>query len=428
MQRALREEGMALVEPLQPERLQRLVHRYCPPSIGNLFATPRSGQANGLEWWTELTGQPRALAELSPQEQEALKKRATQRLSALDNLIGELENRGDEAATALRQLPTTPNTEQLYSVNGEPLLIRWVPTVATGATPAAARPTVAAPLKPAATQTTTLWWWRRTRWLVPFLLLPLLGLALLGFWLAFSYWDRFKLPWLNNDTQVLPFACRADSPPPPEFFTIFDTSGSMNLNIETTQEDERWFFDMPDLLRQLRANDPRMQRLMAGPSRLDVAQGGFTGLINAIDPDIDIGLITYQGCEMPVMQGVFSAEQRPQLVAGIHQLTAYAGTPLAASLLQAARAVDGQQRDAIILAFVDGADGCGQNHCAVAQEIASRQPRLKINVVDISNSGLSDCIAQQTGGRVFGSQDADMINTMLMDAGREALSDEYCRL
>ncbi|GEN26481.1 hypothetical protein HVA01_01270 [Halovibrio variabilis] len=422
MQRVLREEDLALAESHQPERLQTLVYRYCPPSIGNLFALPRDGNSGALEWWTELAGQPRHFTELPLAEQEALKQRLDQRLSALGNLITELEKRGEPAAAELRKLPTTPDTSNLYAVNGEPLLIRWVPTE-SASIPASVPSPATAPLPSAAVKPTSS---ASRRWVIPLLLPLLAGLALLGLWLAFTHWERFSLPWQPSDAKALPFACRNDDTPPPEFITIFDTSGSMNLNIQTSMEDEQWLFNMPDFLRELRANDPRVQRMMAEPSRLTIAQHAFSDLVQAIDPDVDIGLVTYQGCEATIGHGVFNAEQRPQLIEGVHGLAANDGTPLAASLLRAAGMVDGKERDAVILAFVDGADGCGQNQCAVAQDIASRQPRLRVNVVDISNSGLSNCIAEQTGGRVFGSQDAELISTMLKEAGRETLSEEYC--
>ncbi|OJA05829.1 VWA domain-containing protein [Halomonas sp. QHL1] len=427
MQRVLREEGLSLAEPQQPERLQRLVYRFCPPSIGNLFALPRVGNSGALEWWTELSGQPRHLNELPVDEQEALLQRLNQRLSALGNLIAELEKRGEPAASDLRKLPNSPDTNNLYSVNGEPLLIRWVPMLSTSAPSNAISPNAtlgpqsasvssasSAPAKP------------QRRWVIPLLLPLLAGLALLGLWLAFTHWDRFSLPWPRSESETLPIACRNDDTPTPEFVTIFDTSGSMNLNIQTSMEDEQWFFNMPDFLRELRVNDPRMQRLMSGPSRLTIAQHAFSDLVQAIDPSVDIGLVTYQGCESTVVHGIFSAEQRPELLEGVHRLAADDGTPLAASLIRAAGMVDGKERDAVILAFVDGADGCAQNQCAIAQDIARRQPRLRVNVVDISNSGLSNCIAEQTGGRVFGSQDAELISTMLIDAGRDALSEDYC--
>lgn len=420
MQRILRDEGHVLVDPQQPAHRQALIHRYCPPSIGHLFATPREGRTGGLEWWTELPGQPRRLDELTGGEQAALKARLSQRLAALEGLIAELERRGDPAAAELRALPMSPAPDTLYSVGGEPLLIRWTPIASKpGATQAPTPTRAAVPRAPAPAR-------RQRRCVLP-LWLPLLGaMALLGLWLALYQWDRLSFFWPGHEEPVEPFACRDDDVPPPEFVAIFDTSGSMNLNISASKEDEQWFFGMPELVRAMRTNDARVQRLMASPSRLEVAQDAFAELVGAIDPGIDIGLVTYRGCGVPVVQGNFTAAQRPKLIDGVLSLKADDGTPLAASLRRAAEMVDGVDRDAVILAFVDGADGCNENQCEVARDIASRQPRLRVNVVDISGSGLSNCIAEQTGGRVFGSQDTRVITGMLKDAGREALNATYC--
>ncbi|MGM1052595.1 MAG: hypothetical protein ACQEXO_09400 [Pseudomonadota bacterium] len=209
MQLILRDAGHALVDPQQPARRQGLVHRYCPPSIGNLFAIARKGGAGGLEWWTELPGQPRRLDELTAAEQVALQGQLAQRLLALENLIGELERRHDPAAAELRELPTTAAPDTLYSVGGEPLLIRWVPVVPIGAaTPAAgAAPRPPVPTPPPATRP-------RRRWVIP-LLLPLLSvLALLGLWLAFQHRERFSLPWPQSRTPAETVSSRdADTPP-----------------------------------------------------------------------------------------------------------------------------------------------------------------------------------------------------------------------
>lgn len=422
MQRLLRDEGYALADPQQPAQCQAMIHRHCPPSIGNLFAIAREGRSGGLEWWTELPGQPQHFEAISPAEQARLKERLNQRLAALGSLVEELARRGDAAVDTLRALPTQPGEDTLYSVGGDPVLIRWAPvrSLAAPAPVASAASAAAAPPPPPVAPS------KRRRWVVP-VMLPLLlgGLALLGLWLGLQH-GRFALPWPSGQDEVVPIACRNDATPAPEFVTIFDTSGSMNLHISASFEDELWFFGMSDLGRALRAGDPRMQRLAAHPSRLDVAQDAFAELVRDIDPTVDIGLITYRGCEAPIVQGMFTADQRPRLVAGIRALEANDGTPLAASLQQAAAMVDGKERDAVILAFVDGADGCEQNQCAIARDIASQQPRLRVNVVDISNSGLSDCIADETGGRVFGSKDADAIAAMLKDAGREALSAAHC--
>ncbi|GKW50444.1 VWA domain-containing protein [Halomonas sp. NCCP-2165] len=422
MQRLLRDEGYALVDPELPRRQQALIHRHCPPSIGNLFALPRKGRDGGLEWWSELPGQPCPVTALSAAEQARLMERLSQRLAALGSLIDELERRGDPAAQALRDLPTQAAEANLYSVGGDPVVIRWASLreIATPP-PAAHQATPTAPPPPQAPA-------QRRRWLLVPVMLPVLlvGMALLGVWLALHHWGPISLPWPSRADEVMPMACRGDDAPPPQFVTIFDTSGSMNLHIGASLEDERWFFDMSDRQRERYAKTPRVRQLFAGPSRLEIAKPAFAELVRAIDPEIDIGLVTYRGCMAPRVHGTFAADERPRLMQGVNELIANDGTPLGDSLRRAAQLVDGQERDAVILAFVDGADGCGRDQCAIAQEIARQQPRLRINVMDISNSGQSDCIAEATGGRVFGSQDADAVSDMLKDAGREALNASHC--
>ena len=66
--------------------------------------------------------------------------------------------------------------------------------------------------------------------------------------------------------------------------------------------------------------------------------------------------------------------------------------------------------------FVDGDDGCNQNVCKVAQTIATEQPRLRVNVVNIGDSSLSDCIAENTGGSIYSSRNASDLADALKEA------------
>lgn len=101
------------------------------------------------------------------------------------------------------------------------------------------------------------------------------------------------------------------------------------------------------------------------------------------------------------------------------------GTPLAASLRHAAARVDGVDKEAIIILFIDGEDGCGENVCALSRQIAQQQPRLKINVVDVSGNGLSSCAAELTGGRIYSSQDITQIDDFFVQAAAE-LANSNC--
>lgn len=209
MQRLLRDRDHALVDPELPGRQQVLIHRHCPPSIGNLFATPREGRDGCLEWWSELPGQPRPFAVLSASEQARLKERLTQRLAALGSLIDALERRGDSAASALQALPTHPTEENLFSVGNEPVVIRWAPLRAVATpSPAAHQASPTAPPPPQAPVQ------RRRGLLVP-VMLPLLlgGLALLGLWLAFQHGSGISSLWPPVERSIEPLDPRDQAEP-----------------------------------------------------------------------------------------------------------------------------------------------------------------------------------------------------------------------
>lgn len=431
MQRILRDTQAMLGGTFESYKSKiALIHRHFPPSIGNIYAIPRNGKDDTLEWWTELPGQPIRFDDLRDKEKTALLSCYEQRQQSLGRLADELERRGDaDAAESLKTLMGSADTQHLYSINGEPVVIRWgggMEEVKTSIVtpPPPKTPTVAPPA--AAPSRRRLFW--LLLWILPLILLLILG------WLLFLLWplDRYWPSWFGSpsSTVAVPYACREEGKDlPPEFVVIFDTSGSMNLNILATLEDEIWYFGMSEFQQMLLRNmgNERLLALESGSSRLDVAKDAVSRIVSQLHPDIDMGLITYAGCGHPVQQGVFSVEQRDQLIAGIQTLHAGDGTPLAESLVAASELVDGQGRDAVILAFVDGTDGCEQDQCQVAAEIARNQPRLTINVVDVSSGGLSNCLAEQTGGTVFTSQDSGEVAQMLKDASYQLLDESYCQ-
>ncbi|MGV2836799.1 vWA domain-containing protein, partial [Pseudomonas shirazensis] len=118
--------------------------------------------------------------------------------------------------------------------------------------------------------------------------------------------------------------------------------------------------------------------------------------------------------------------QRPALISGIEGLVPNDGTALSASLDLAAKSMNGRDRDGVIVMFVDGADGCGEDVCAVAQRIAQEQPRLRVNLVNISNNSLANCIADSTGGRVYSGDNAVQVAAALKQASQEVSSSNNC--
>ena len=407
MQRITRDEHASPTGLGALEAKIALILKHFPPSVASVYAIPRIGSGQVLEWWSELGGQPTRFHDLSEAQQAALLARYHQRQASLGLLADELVARGEaEQAASLRGLIGPPDLNNLYSINGDPVVVRWglKPPAPAAVTPPAAgpRPVVVRRL------------WRGWPWL--FLGLLLLGLLLWALW-------HWRLPPMNLWSNSSSYACRAKAPShqelPPEFVVILDTSGSMNLNINATKADEDWYFGTrptPD------DDDPRTVKIFSPNTRLDVAKASLSRMINNLHPDIDTRLMTFAGCFQQPDHGVFTAAQRPQLIAGIQGLHANEGTPLAASLKKAARKVDGRDRDAVIVMFVDGDDGFDQNVCKVAQNIAIEQPRLHVNVVNIGDSSLSNCIAENTGGSIYSSRNASDLADALQ-AATQAVSE-----
>lgn len=391
-----------------------LLHRYFPPSVASLYAIPRTGGEETLQWWSELGGQPLQYRNLNTTAQQALVARYTQRQQAIRLLAAELQSRGQgEDAQALSTLIGAPDLDNLYSLNEEPVIIRWgLPLPATPATSLSAAKKQTP--QPTATMLPRRWWLRMP---LRLLALPLLLLLL---WLLWTW--RGGLWNLIRPAHVSSYACEAGAAAP-DFVVVLDTSGSMNLNINTSAEDEVW---MNTVSGKLPDSNPRKARLLAEPTRLTVAKQAFGTMIDHLHPDIATRLITFQGCERTVDHGVFAPNAREQLITGVNQLDAVDGTPLTASLIQAASKVDGRFKDAVVVMFVDGEDGCDQNACKVSARIASQQPRLRVNLVNISDSELSNCIAENTGGRVYAASEASEVQRMLREATEEVASSPDC--
>jgi len=408
MQRVTRDTRPAQDDPRVLEQAMAIIVRHFPASIAHLYATPRTGQDGVREWWSPLEGQPQRYHDLTGEQQATLLRVYDQRQDALRQLVGELKERGQEQeASVLRALIGPANLEHLYSVNGEPLLVRWAQPAPVKPAPVAAAPVPAPRL-------------RRWIWL-PWFLLPLLGLLLLALalWFGWPYLQR----WYEQ-REPAKFACMKDDQAlPPEFSVVLDTSGSMLLSVAATAEDEQWFFQN---IADPAIDQARVAEVTRAPVRIDVAKQSLKQMVDDLHPAIDTRFITFDGCRAPLDHGLFTPAQRPALISGIEGLVPNDGTALSASLELAAKSMNGRDRDGVIVMFVDGADGCGEDVCAVAQRIAQEQPRLRVNLVNISNNSLANCIADSTGGRVYSGDNAVQVAAALKQASQEVSSSNNC--
>jgi hypothetical protein len=476
MQRVIRDahatsEGMSALQAKVA-----LIQKHFPPTVASLFAIPRMGSGDVLEWWTELGGQPTPYADLNEDAQRRLLETYEVRQTSLGQLADELQKRGQPTeAEDLRSLLGTPELDKLYSLNGEPLVVRWnqrppkpiVPPVVPVVPPSRRGWWIAAALLALLLLLLALWlWWFLHR--EPVVVVPPVAPVAPVVTPVEKPVEPVPEPVVEPEPEAKPapvpeptpepvpepkpvpapepkpvpppkpvvaapppaptldnFACRKNAPNAeiPQFVVVLDTSGSMNLNIKSVKADEDWYFGS-DLNKLLDPN--RTMRLTAKPSRMDVAKDSLASMINGLDPKIDTRLITFAGCERTPDRGVFKFGDRPRLINGIRGLVPDDGTPLADSLARAASTVDGRNNDAVIVMFVDGEDGCGQDVCAVSRRIAREQPRLRVNVVKIGAGGPSRCIAENTGGRVYNSTNAAELSNQLKQASKEVSSSAKC--
>lgn len=417
MQRVLRDTHASQSAATALEQTVALIRQHFPPSIAHLYAIPRQGRDGVLEWWSELAGQPHLFATLDRDRQAALLERYDQRQAAVEQLAQELERRGQaSASTALRTLIGPPDLNNLYSINDEPLVIRWgqLPPVASPPPPVPLpipEPPLARPT-PAPVATVVAVERRRLR-LWPWLLLGLLLALLYGLYLS---WPALYQRW--QDYRQATQTCTPGSTfEPSEFAVVLDTSGSMDTRIRVKREDDPWYMT-------LLAKIPIVEELLpsSGPkrvTRMDVAKTSLTSVIENLDDGVAMRLVTFEGCGRPLDHGVFDQRQRAGLLDKVAALKARGGTALGDSLGAAALTMNGRDRDGVIVMFVDGRDSCGTSVCEVSEQIAQRQPRLRINVVNISAATGSNCAASNTGGRVYTANDAAAVAEALKQASLE---------
>ncbi|MGE8397488.1 MAG: vWA domain-containing protein, partial [Comamonas sp.] len=377
---------------------------------------------------TELQGQPVAFKDLSAQEQQKLLQVVRQRLDAVQQLSNKLAASGQaQEAQALQSLLGQPDTANLWSVHGEPLITAW----GQAAAPAeVAQPEVVPPVVPPApvaldTDRKRRPWWL---WLLPLLLLLLL--LLLGLWYLFSIgklaWPERAAPTVQvKEAEDAPFQCRKNGVPP-DFVMIVDTSGSMDVNINVSEKDEQWFFygNRTRLDNVLQAD--RIAKIHSEPKRMTIAKQALSQVVENMHPAITTNVLTFGKCGQIFHHGAYNSAQRGSLANIVRSLPADGATPIAHSLRHAAKLVDGKDKDAVVLLFVDGEDGCGEDVCQVSSALHQQKPKLRINVVNISDKPMSNCVAENTGGRVYAAKDANTLVQHLTAAANEVMNKEDC--
>jgi len=231
--------------------------------------------------------------------------------------------------------------------------------------------------------------------------------------------------------------CPEERPPElaPEMVIVFDASGSMDISLLATQEEIRRASSvqgMAHILSQalLGKNAPvpdTMARIYREPKRITAARQATSTVVEQLPSDVNAGLVLVESCPAARSVGFFPPGKRRELLGRIGNITPVEGTPLADGIAKAGALLDGVNRESVILVVSDGEESCGQDPCAVARQLASRKPHLRINVVDILGSGAGNCLAQATGGKVYTANNVQELQSMTTRAAQDVLLPAHCR-
>ncbi|MWN90444.1 VWA domain-containing protein [Gilliamella sp. Pra-s65] len=407
----------------------------------SILAIPRLIDDNQyIAWHTDLEGQPILLSDINNESHK-------------NKVVKKLQNRLNDIEQAVKLIPITDQQQALisswlsrlkslgnsiYVINDDPVIVN----------------TFEDPVLPVTTPVpaiipTSFWrWWH-------FLLLALFLIGLLGLlWYLFC---PFAKPVITQPVeQTTPESTVAEPIVPPtkndptvklepesttlenttkqcitreeianitdysKMVMVFDNSASMTITLMESQAAIKKFLNAnfySMTQKQADAYEKRMTRL---PNRLSSSKKVALSAIDKIQPEVNIALVTLTSCPAAHKTSFYSYENRDKLKNKINRLKPLeynSATPLYNGIKQASKMLDGVNRDDYILVISDGEDNCTKaNICTLANKIATQQPRLKINIVDIAGQHKIDCVAEKTGGKVYIAQSPTAIVEQMNNA------------
>ena len=402
-----------------------------------------------IGWYSNLEGQPILLNDIENEEhKKQIEKTLNTRINDLELVIKSMSLTTEEQALISAWLPRIKNSgNTIYVINDEPVIVNSFKA------PILSEPTAIPPTSKSFWR----WWY--------FLLLALFLIVLLGLiWFFFCPYGKEKASDAPSIIAQNTEKNRVESTPVVEqtnvlepknetvtevkncitkeeatnkisaskMVMIFDNSASMTLTLMESQESidkylKSNFYSMTE--KEAEAYERKMTRL---PNRLSSSKEVALTSIDKIQQNIDISLVTLTSCPAAQTTSFYPYEDREKLKSKIKRLQPLeynSATPLYSGVKQASKMLDGINRDDYILIISDGEDNCTKsNICTLANEIATAQPRLKINIVDIAGQHKIDCVAKSTGGNVYIAQNpTELIKQMSNAVSDMNISKPICK-
>lgn len=207
----------------------------------------------------------------------------------------------------------------------------------------------------------------------------------------------------------------------PEVVMVMDVSGSMDLPVGIDPQHAQ------DLLNRAQAGDKAAILemtslfLQPGDKRIDRAKSAVSEVVTNLPDDVHAGLVVIGSCDGAISHRFYAPNERGEMLGLIDGLQTQEGTPLARGLERAGNMIAPSAPEGVIVVVTDGHDSCGGDPCAVAASLAQSRPNVRVNVVDIGDAGMGQCIADATGGKVMVVNRLDELNDTVRQAAEQDL-------
>ncbi len=165
----------------------------------------------------------------------------------------------------------------------------------------------------------------------------------------------------------------------------------------------------PQIMLVLDGSSSMWARLEGDVSKIEVARATIAELVGEWEDKMAFGITTYGHREEANCQDIetvlpIADVDAEKVIDVVENIVPQGKTPLTAALLQAADALDYENKPAKILLVSDGIENCGQDPCKAAAELAAKAKDLSIDVVgfDMNNHqmGQLECISSNANGHL----------------------------
>ncbi|MCK5621063.1 MAG: VWA domain-containing protein, partial [Alphaproteobacteria bacterium] len=171
----------------------------------------------------------------------------------------------------------------------------------------------------------------------------------------------------------------------------------------------------------------KKKNLVGGKLRIDVAREVVAGIVENLPEDVNVGLRVYghrirEGkkgdCEDSQLVAPIGPLKRKKLLSQIKKIKALGTTPIAYSLLQAGKDLEGVVGPKLILLVTDGKEECNADPAAAAAELRARGIDVKIDIVgfalgedEVKQDMLKAALAG--GGAFYDAQDREALSAAI---------------